>query len=870
MKLHKNLFLAASLFISLSLLPSVEAATGTWSGPGTTWDNTDTNWTGVTGTPWDIANGPNNTAIFNELILGHTVSGDVYASGITFNGSHTITADGLGTIHLAGTTPTLSAASGFTGTLRAPLAGTSGFTKTGAGAIAINPGTANSLTGTIQINDGQLVVQPAADIAAIANTATLSMNGGSLSFLGASSGTNPRSQTFAGTTIGSGHSAISVNDNGSTSTDTASPTTLTLGTVTRSAGATVNLAYTGVQTTAARRAIQSSSWTAAGTILDSGVAYASFIAPGTGSSSSATSPRAGNHWAASDASGNVVQATYTSNTATSLSGNADINATGNTNTTLASGATITSLRFSQGATRTVTITSGNLTTGGILVASTIGNFTQNITGGTLRSAATVANKDLVIIQNNTGNDLVIASQIVNAAAGATGLTKSGAGRLSLTSSSNNYTGETRINEGTLRIGTGGSGGALSTSSAIVNNATLQFDRSVALVQGTHFSSTISGTGSLGVERTTTVTLNSATNTFSGGVSIPVDGVLKLTHGAALGTGTLTIGNGNGNSHTARLELTNNITVANAISLNGRGLSTADGIRNVSGNNTLSGTITQFAGGGTGHIQSDSGLLTLGTSGSNAITVDSSVSSGRTIVLRGAGDGNVAGKIVDNTPTKNITVTKDGDGTWTLSDANTYTGTTSVNQGTLAIGSGGSIASSSQIIVGANTTFDVSAVSFTLGASTAQKLSGNGTVNGAITVGANGTLAIGSSPGPMTFAGNLNLEAGSMADFEINDFTLGNHDLAKAATAGTQTVGFNGGILNLLFQSGFNTTGSVTIFDFDTYSGTGFTSVISTGLAAGYTASFDETNGMVTVVPEPRAALLGGLGMLALLRRRRGA
>jgi hypothetical protein len=121
---------------------------------------------------------------------------------------------------------------------------------------------------------------------------------------------------------------------------------------------------------------------------------------------------------------------------------------------------------------------------------------------------------------------------------------------------------------------------------------------------------------------------------------------------------------------------------------------------------------------------------------------------------------------------------------------------------------------------------------------------------------------------MTFENDLGLNAGSVSNFEINGFTAGTFDLAQAAASGTQTVSFNGGALNLFFPNGFSTEGTVKIFDFDTYAGTGFTTVSSSGLASGFTASFNSANGMVTVIPESGVALLVGLGPLALLRRRR--
>ncbi|MGA2853212.1 MAG: LamG-like jellyroll fold domain-containing protein, partial [Verrucomicrobiota bacterium] len=90
------------------------------------------------------------------------------------------------------------------------------------------------------------------------------------------------------------------------------------------------------------------------------------------------------------------------------------------------------------------------------------------------------------------------------------------------------------------------------------------------------------------------------------------------------------------------------------------------------------------------------------------------------------------------------LTKNGAGTLTLSNTNTYTGSTIINAGTLALGSAGSIANSRSISVAGGAVFDVSAVTggFALGA--AQTLSGSGSVNGAVAI--NGTIAPGISGG----------------------------------------------------------------------------------------------------------------------------
>jgi autotransporter-associated beta strand protein len=107
------------------------------------------------------------------------------------------------------------------------------------------------------------------------------------------------------------------------------------------------------------------------------------------------------------------------------------------------------------------------------------------------------------------------------------------------------------------------------------------------------------------------------------------------------------------------------------------------------------------------------------------------------------------------------MTKSGVGTATLTVANTYTNTTTINAGTLALGSAGAIATSPVITVNSGALFDVSAVSgFTIGA--AQKLQGFGSVRGNMTVA--GTLAPGGSIGTLTFSNNLTLTGTNV--FEI--------------------------------------------------------------------------------------------------------
>jgi fibronectin-binding autotransporter adhesin len=188
------------------------------------------------------------------------------------------------------------------------------------------------------------------------------------------------------------------------------------------------------------------------------------------------------------------------------------------------------------------------------------------------------------------------------------------------------------------------------------------------------------------------------------------------------------------------------------------------------------------------------------------------------------------------------LSKNGNGTLLINGASsTYTGTLSVNAGTL----GG-----------------------------ATSLGGN------ITVGGSGTLAPGNSPGTMTVAGNVSI--GGTYAYEFND----TGDLADLVNVGG-TLTLTGGAVTWDNLGAFVIGEKFTLFAYDVLVGT-FNGYATSGnytldgglwflnyndASAGLNGGTNDggvNSGFVTItaVPEPGAALLGGLGLLTLLRRRR--
>jgi autotransporter-associated beta strand protein len=227
-------------------------------------------------------------------------------------------------------------------------------------------------------------------------------------------------------------------------------------------------------------------------------------------------------------------------------------------------------------------------------------------------------------------------------------------------------------------------------------------------------------------------------------------------------------------------------------------------------------------------------------------------------LSGTSSNNIFSGVISGAGSS-VSVTKTNTSTWTLTGTNTYTGLTTVSNGKLVVN--GSISSS--------------AITVQSGAT----LGGMGTV-GALTVESGGTISPGNSPGILTVNGNYN-QAGTLSA-ELNGTAVGTQ-YDQVNVTGTVTLS---GLLALTVGGGYTPANGDMLF-LVVKDGTDAINGNFVGLAQGAefiqgeqkwsihynadstTSSFTGGNDVALMaIPEPRAALLGGLGMLALLRRRR--
>jgi autotransporter-associated beta strand protein len=146
-------------------------------------------------------------------------------------------------------------------------------------------------------------------------------------------------------------------------------------------------------------------------------------------------------------------------------------------------------------------------------------------------------------------------------------------------------------------------------------------------------------------------------------------------------------------------------------------------------------------------------------GSGTRRVINSGASASTLTISNTSTAYTFGGVIQD----NINLVKQGAATFTLSGANTYTGTTTVEAGTLALAhtSNNNISGSSAIRVGAGATLNVTGLaSSLLRLASGQTLQGNGTVQGSVEAPAGSFLGAGMSPGHLTISSNYT-QAGTL-------------------------------------------------------------------------------------------------------------
>lgn len=532
-----------------------------------------------------------------------------------------------------------------------------------------------------------------------------------------------------------------------------------------------------------------------------------------------------------------------------------------------------------------TVNSGTIAVGSDTALGTGTLFLNPNTALTAVGLRSIANAielvagDTTIRNTDTSNTFTLGGVI----SGVTGLIKTGAGTLILTGA-NTYQGGTTISDGTLQIGAGGTSGTLG-SGGVTNNAALAFNRSNDFT----VANAISGTGNVVKAGTGTLTLSGASN-YTGGTTVN-SGTLALAAASSAGTGTIRM-NGGALQANSSFTLTNRLTVAQGadvrivtapgvtltktgdetnpldligtlrIATTGTGVNagtfrfssaatTTGSARLIIESGTLLNTtsvvlpgilnlieLTQIDAAGTLNL---GGINFSGTDGiKNLQGSGTLINNGATTrILGGSFSGNLSG-------TQNIIST----GTLSLSGTSDFTGTTTVQSGTLTIGSNTALGNGGVgTTVNSGATLQFSGTSLNISDALTISGTGNGGI-GAIRVAPAGV----SGNEATVLTGGVTLAADStisVADrialtFSISDIALGGSTLTFASEGtGNSSIFVNraitgtGGLIKtgagLLRLNGSNNfTGPLTINggDVSLASGTALADTVAVSMVTG--------------------------------------
>jgi autotransporter-associated beta strand protein len=443
-------------------------------------------------------------------------------------------------------------------------------------------------------------------------------------------------------------------------------------------------------------------------------------------------------------------------TSTSTAGNATITNNGGStaganggstefgNTSTAGSATITANGGTGGGTGG-SILFLNSSDGGTARAITNGNGSLDISGltsagmgiGSIEGSGNyfLGSKSLTVGGNNLSTTVSGVIQDGGFSGGTGGsITKIGTGTLTLTGD-NTYSGGTTISAGTLQIGNGGTTGSITGN--VLDNGVLAFNRSDSVT----FGAVISGTGSL-TQAGAGVTILTGNNSYSGGTTINA-GTLQLGNGGT--TGSIT-GNVVDNG-TLTFDRSDSVTFAGVVSGTGSLTQAGSGVTILTGKNSYTGGTTISAG-----------TLQIGNGGTTGSITGNVLDNG--VLAFNRSDSVTFGGVISGTGS----LVKQGTGTLTLPGANPYTGTTTINAGSLIVD--GSIASQQTFVNGG------------------AFLGGRGTIGGNLSN--SGMVGPGDSPGTLTVSNNYVQTSAGTLRIQIGGLAANQHDLL--AVNGHVTLG----------------------------------------------------------------------------------